>query len=214
MKRSESIKEYASAFSKFQSEITNPKMTKDNPFFKSQYSPLDEVLRVVRPVLAKYGLSVSQDVSTHEERIDHVVIVTTIMHESGEYSDSSPLVFPAFQKLRDGRHEFNAQGAGSSITYGKRYQLQASLGIAADSDDDGETQSHGPANNYAPRNIVSTPTEATLKAKYQLVMGSIEGFDEYTKGLREKGHDEAYILGALDKAFAKKKEQEKKQPIV
>jgi hypothetical protein len=207
MKRSEIFKEFPGAFAKFQAEVTNPKMTADNPYFKSKYAPLDEVLKVVRPVLAKYGLSVMQDVSTHEERTDHVVIVTEVMHESGEWKQTDPLVFPAFQKLKDGRHEFNSQGAGSSITYAKRYQLQAALGIAADSDDDGETQSHGTSHNYAPPKTIKTPTEATLKARFQLATGSAEGFEDYIKGLRDKGHDDAYILSAIDRAMEKKKTQ-------
>lgn len=209
MKKSETFKEFASSFAKFQLEVTNPKMTADNPYFKSKYAPLDEVLKVVRPILAKHGLSVYQDVSTHEERTDHVVIVTTIMHESGEWLESSPLTLPAFQKLKDGRSEFNAQGAGSAITYAKRYSLQASLGIAADSDSDGEEQ-QGRTSYQAPKTPkpLNTPTQATLAAKYQLVMGSRDGFEEYCKKLHDQGKDDSYILNALEKAQAKKKQQE------
>lgn len=205
MKRSETFKELPAAFSKFQAEVTNPKMTADNPYFKSKYAPLDEVLKVVRPVLSKYGLSVTQEVFTNEKKPDHVVVKTYIFHESGEFVEYNPLVLPAFQKLRDGRTEFNSQGAGSSITYAKRYHLQAVLGITADSDDDGEAQAHGPNPSYAPPKTNTAPTEAQLKAKYQLVMGGdVSGFDKYVKDMREKGHDELYISSALDKALAKK----------
>jgi hypothetical protein len=207
MKRSETFKELPDAFSQFQSEVMNPKLTKDNPYFKSKYSPLDEVLKVVRPVLSKYGLSVTQEVYTPEGTPDHIGVITSINHKSGEWVEFKPLILPAFQKLKDGRHEFNSQGAGSSITYAKRYQLQAALGIAADSDDDGETQSHGTSHNYAPPKTIKTPTEATLKARFQLATGSAEGFEDYIKGLRDKGHDDAYILSAIDRAMEKKKTQ-------
>lgn len=206
MKRSETFASFAKAFSQFQAEVTNPKMTADNPYFKSKYAPLDEILKGVRPVLSKYGLSVFQDVATHEERHDHVVIITTIYHESGEWLESSSLILPAFQKLKNGEKEFNAQGAGSSISYAKRYQLQAALGIAADSDDDGENQ-QGDRTPYVPKNMVSTPSEATLKAKYQLVMKKTDGFEEYCQKLRDQGHDDAYIGRALDKAKQKQEQQ-------
>jgi hypothetical protein len=213
MKRSDTFKEFASAFAKFQSEVQNPKLTADNPYFKSKYAPLDEVLRVVRPELTKHGLSIFQDVSTDSEKPDHVVITTLVMHESGEWLQSDPLVLPGFQKLKDGRTEFNAQGAGSSITYAKRYQLQAALGIAADSDDDGEVsvgrnQYQAPAK---PQPQSNAPSDAQIAAKYQLVMGSREGLEDYVKKLHDQGKDNSYIMNALDKAFSKKQKEKQQQ---
>lgn len=195
MKRSETFAEFAKAFSKFQAEVTNPKMTADNPHLKSKYAPLAEVFNTVRPILAKYGLSVFQDVATQD---DKAVITTTIIHESGEFLESSPLFIPAAR----GGKPVDAQGIGSAISYGKRYQLQASIGVAADSDDDGENISSD--NQYIPTNMVGKSSaeneEAALKVKYQLVMGQIEGFADYVKNLRDKGHDNAYINAALDHA--------------
>lgn len=204
MKRSESISKLTKALNQFQAEVQNPKFNRKNEHLKNRYADLSEILTTVRPVLTKYGLSITQEVFTVERQPEHVAIKTTIFHESGEYMEFNPLSLPAYQKLKDGRKEFNAQGAGSSITYAKRYQLQSVLGIAADDDVDGEVQYDQTA--YTPKTTITTPTEATLKAKYQLVMGSIEGFDEYVKGIREKGHDDTYIVSALDKALEKRKQ--------
>lgn len=199
MNSSDTRKEFSEAFTQFQAEVTNPKMTAKNPYFNSKYSPLSDVLNTVRPILSKYGLSVSQDVASQEDKI---AVTTIILHKSGEYIESSPLVLPAYQKLRDGRTEFNAQGAGSAITYAKRYSLQSILGIAADEDDDAEGQVHGPKPS---KQNIATPTEATLKAKYQLVKGSLDGYESYIQSLKDKGHDNIYIVKALDKALEKKK---------
>lgn len=205
MKKSELFKELPAALAKFQAEVTNPKMTADNPHLKSKYAPLAEVFNTVRPILAKYGLSVLQDVYTEE---DKAVIVTTIFHESGEWLESSPLCLPAGRLLKDGRLELTAQTIGSAISYGKRYQLQAAMGVAADQDTDGEDLRNEPIPLHVPNNLISKPSEATLKAKYQLVMQKLEGYEEYCQNLRDQGRDDQYISAALDKAYEMKKAKE------
>ena len=126
MNKSESIKELATALAKFQEEVTNPKNTADNPFFKSKYAPLNDVLSLVRPILSKNGLSLLQSPSGDGERI---VITTMLMHSSGEWIELDPLMLKA--------DKVTAQGAGSAITYGRRYAVSAILGISSEDDDDG-----------------------------------------------------------------------------
>lgn len=126
MNKSESITEIAAALSKFQGEITNPINTATNPFFKSKYAPLNDVLNLVRPILSKYGLSVVQAPSGDGENI---IVTTTLLHLSGEYIEFPNLVLKA--------DKATAQGAGSAITYARRYALSAILGISSEDDDDG-----------------------------------------------------------------------------
>lgn len=126
MKKSESITKLAVALAKFQGEVNNPSNTATNPFFKSKYAPLDTVLNTVRPILSKHGLSIIQTPSTEENCI---VVTTILIHESGEFIETEPL------KLK--MDKITAQGAGSAITYARRYSLSAVLGIASEDDDDG-----------------------------------------------------------------------------
>ena len=126
MNKSESIKELATALAKFQEEVTNPKNTADNPFFKSKYAPLNDVLTLVRPILSKNGLSLLQSPSVGGERI---IITSMLMHSSGEWIELDPLMLKA--------DKVTAQGAGSAITYGRRYAVSAILGISSEDDDDG-----------------------------------------------------------------------------
>ena len=128
MNRSETIVELATALSKFQGEISNPANTATNPFFKSKYAPLETVLNTVRPILSKHGLSVIQAPFTEGE---HVVITTTLLHESGEFMEFPPLSLKM--------EKVSAQGAGSAITYGRRYAVSAILGISSEDDDDGNS---------------------------------------------------------------------------
>lgn len=131
MQKSDSIKNIAKALAAFQSEVKNPTKTTDNPFFKSKYAPLSEILNTVRPLMAKHGLSILQAPSGDGAQIS---ITTLITHESGEWIEADPLILRA--------EKATAQGAGSAITYGRRYALSSMLGISSEEDDDGNQASN------------------------------------------------------------------------
>lgn len=114
------------ALAKAQSEMPLVKKTENNPFFKSKYAGLPSVLEVVLPVLHNNGLYLSQSPVTEGERIG---VKTTITHaESGDSLESS---FTMQLSKND------PQGAGSAITYARRYALVSMLGLNVDEDDDG-----------------------------------------------------------------------------
>jgi ERF superfamily len=211
MKRSEGIIELSKALSKFQAKVQNPKMTAENKHGGYRYAPLSEVLNVCRPLMAEVGLSFIQDVYMEGE---NAVVTTLLMHESGEWMESSPLTLPAHKKYKDGKTDFTPQTAGSGISYAKRYQLQALMGIAADEDTDAEDVSHPtePKGAYVPNNLVSSVSDATLKAKYQLYKGTLDGFAEYVDRLRnEKGYDNNKIDKILTQAIEDQRNQKNQQ---
>lgn len=97
----------------------------NNPFFKSKYAPLHEVMKAIQPHLAKHRLAVSQFVTNIN---GDSALRTILLHESGQYiEDTSPLVLA----------KADPQGQGSAITYARRYGVMAVLGLVADEDDDG-----------------------------------------------------------------------------
>ncbi|OZV11697.1 hypothetical protein CIW83_13685 [Tissierella sp. P1] len=126
MNKSDSITELAKVLATFQGEIKNLSNTATNPYYKSKYAPLNDVLNLVRPLLSENGLSVVQAASGGGENI---VVTTTLIHESGEWME-----FPSLVLKSD---KATAQGAGSAITYARRYALSAVLGILSEDDDDG-----------------------------------------------------------------------------
>ncbi|MCM8710509.1 ERF family protein [Clostridium sp. SYSU_GA19001] len=130
MNKSESIKELCTALNKFQMEVNNPKNTEKNNFFQSKYAPLDVVINTVKPALTKHGLAVFQNVSGNGESI---TVTTMITHISGEWIESEPLTL----NNSDSKGVSLAQAAGISITYARRYQLSAMLGISSEDDTDG-----------------------------------------------------------------------------
>ncbi|HNR26169.1 MAG TPA: ERF family protein [Methanobacteriaceae archaeon] len=110
-----------------QSEIHNPSNTATNPFLKSKYAPLNEILNMVRPLCNKHGFFLFQDISGDGE---FVTVETNILHRTGHSIRSGELEIKPDKK--------GIQGAGAAITYMRRYQLLSLLGIAGEDDNDGE----------------------------------------------------------------------------
>ena len=133
MEHSESIGKIAEALAEFQAEVKDPARDKDNPYFKSKYVAIDGLLAAVRPILAKHGLSVIQSTGGNGQDIS---VTTEILHTSGEWIRTDALVLKAVKA--------DPQGAGSAVTYGRRYSLSAALGVAWDDDDDGNAASTPP----------------------------------------------------------------------
>jgi len=126
MKTSESIKEIATALSKFQSEAKDT--FKGKKGYGYNYAPLDEVLKQNRALMASNGLSHIQS-ETFEQGI--VTVSTLLMHISGEWIETTAQSPYAQMK---GMNDY--QSIGSGITYLRRYGLSAALGIASDEDID------------------------------------------------------------------------------
>ena len=139
MEHSESIAKLAAGLLAFQDEVKDPARDGENPHFRSKYVQIDGLLAAVRPILAQHGLSVVQSTGGDGQ---NVTITTMILHTSGEWLKTDALTLRAQQAT--------PQGAGSAITYGRRYSLSAALGVAWDDDDDG--------------NAASTPPKAEKKA--------------------------------------------------
>lgn len=118
------------ALAKAQSEFPLIKKEDTNPFFKVKYAGLPSVLEVVLPVLHANGLYLVQTPVSDGERIG---VVTDITHaETGECISGRFTMALA---------KNDPQGAGSAITYARRYALVAMLGLNVDEDDDGNSAS-------------------------------------------------------------------------
>ena len=127
MLKSDSIQNLAAALAKAQSRLQNAKNTVDNPFYKSKYAPLGDILDLVRPALAENNLSIVQYPSSEDGKT--IAIHTMLAHASGEYIDFDPLTLTA--------DKITPQGAGAAITYGRRYSISGIFNIASEDDDDG-----------------------------------------------------------------------------
>ena len=132
MKTSDSIELISAALVSAQGEAEHANFDSQNPHFKSKYASLAEVIDTMKGVLLKNGLAVIQ---LPEYREGCHVLITRILHTSGQYIESEMLLNPV---------KNDPQGVGSAITYGKRYSLIGILCIASEQDDDGNNASHKP----------------------------------------------------------------------
>lgn len=136
-KKSESINKLAIALVKAQSEITSISKDSENTHFKSKYATLNNIIDETRPILAKNGLAILQMPGGDGE---NVIMKTMILHESGEWMETEPLVMRPVKN--------DPQGMGSCITYARRYSYSALLSISTEEDDDGNASSHAPNSSY------------------------------------------------------------------
>ena len=155
MEKSESIKEIASALCKFQGVVAKVKKTETNPFFKSKYADLSAILDVIREPLFECGLSFVQIPSSKYE------LTTLLMHISGEWISGTFEMKP----VKD-----DPQGAGSVITYQRRYALGSILGLNIDIDDDANEASK-PAKPSLPK--LTADNDQFLKAKHAIETGVV-----------------------------------------
>ena len=129
MKTSPEIAELAKALAAAQGKF--PQILKDQKAEAGKYSyyyaDLAAVIEGVKPALAEAGLSFLQSPQTNGKT---VTITTLLLHASGQFVESDPLVMDAVSTM--------PQAIGSVVSYGRRYQLSAMLGIAAEKDDDGK----------------------------------------------------------------------------
>lgn len=125
MKRSDSIKEIATAMARAQAAMTFAKKDSANPFFKAKYADFASVIEAIRQPFGDNGLAFMQFPVASDK--PEVGIETVITHVSGEWISSDPFFIPV--------NKADAQGYGSAITYIKRYSLQAIVGVPSDDDD-------------------------------------------------------------------------------
>jgi len=131
MNQSENIGELAAALSKAQATMHNAKKDADNPYFKSKYADLTSIWSACREHLTLNGLAVVQ---TTDESDDAVVVVTKLIHSSGQWMEGRLKMKPV---------KNDPQGIGSCISYARRYALAAMVGVCTE-DDDAEAATRGP----------------------------------------------------------------------
>jgi hypothetical protein len=136
--QSNEINELAKALVSAQAEFSAVPKGSVNPFFKSKYAGLPEVVQHTAPVLAKHGLAVSQFITHDESGSDS--LLTYLIHSSGQYIAYSMRLHLAKEDM---------QSFGSACTYARRYSYMSALGLVADEDDDANSATKAKQNSPA-----------------------------------------------------------------
>jgi hypothetical protein len=149
MKKSESIKLIAKALQTFHVKCDTIKKDAKNPFFKSSYASLANILDSINEPLIESGLSLTQFPTGTDG------LTTILMHESGEFIAGEFSMKP----VKD-----DPQGRGSCLSYMRRYGISAVLCLNIDEDDDANAATYGKSTPDADdRPWLNKDTEAFLK---------------------------------------------------
>lgn len=125
--RSSDLKDLFTSLAKAQAEMQTAGLSAENPYFKTRYADLAAIVKASRPALTKNGLSIIQQIITHDD--GHTYLHTMLAHASGQWVESRVRIVPP---------KTDVQSLGSYITYLRRYSIAALCGIVtSDEDDDG-----------------------------------------------------------------------------
>lgn len=104
----------------------------ENSEYGSSYVPLDDVMDKAIELLSGHKIAVMQPAVTDQN--DHLALKTMLVHVSGvAYAETSRLALP----------KPDPQGHASSITYARRNNLMAMLGLTAKNEDDDGNKASG-----------------------------------------------------------------------
>ncbi len=118
--------ELVEALTLAQDEIKHADQDGKNPYFKSDYATLEQVISTVKPVLNKHGVMFQQ--ISHKSDVG--ACVETWFFGHGGMLSTGPVTIAATQ--------IDPQAFGSAFTYAKRYSLSLACGIGHQKDDDAE----------------------------------------------------------------------------
>ncbi|MBP1907804.1 hypothetical protein J2Z32_004493 [Paenibacillus turicensis] len=102
--------------------------TKSGGSYKFSYTDLSGIFEALKTVYKDNGIAILQEPKTFFEDGKLMLSVETmLLHQSGEWVKSDPLIVFASNNMQD---------LGGQITYMKRYSLSAISGISTEKDDD------------------------------------------------------------------------------
>lgn len=163
------------------------KISKDsnNPFFKSKYFDINQLLEHLEPLFQKYNLLCVQPIS------DGKVTTRLIDVESGDFMDSS-------LQLSDFK---DPQKTGSEVTYFRRYTLQSLLGLQAE-DDDGNKASGNVTKPQAKKDDLPVVWLSEKQLESIIQKGNAKEALDYYDGKTERtSPDGKKVKYAMKKAF-------------
>ena len=170
--------------------MTSAVATGTNPHFKSEYAPLDEVIKAVKKPLNSNGIFFLQKVYVAEGG----QCVETEFHDH----DSVLKAGKVFVKC----DKSTAQGYGSSLSYAKRYSLQTACGLPTGDDDDANASTDEVKPKAKPK-PVDTDADKEKKAKQFIlnVVKTVEGMADDVSGVDSIIKAQKKVIDRLEVAY-------------
>lgn len=167
-----------------------------NQEIQSRYSRFEDIHRIVKPILAKFNLTISFNIDHHESQITVQPILA--------YADADVAFEERGGKMVlaiDTTGSKNAtQGAGSAASYGKRHSMKAMLNIVeGGEDDDGQST----AALSLPAEKIELIEEARKEAE-----GGTDAYQAYFAALDKK--DQGFLAYSVSESGMPFHEQNKR----
>jgi len=121
----EALRAFNTAFTAAQAEF--PRVFKSKQAHNSNYAPYADIVAAIRPVLDKHGLSFRHKIKSDDSGIS---VTCVLAHETGHSEETTMSAPPDTSGSKN-----NIQAIGSSVTYLKRYTLEAITGLVTTDDD-------------------------------------------------------------------------------
>lgn len=171
-----------------------PPFIANNRAGKFPYADLRTILETVKPILDAHDVRIRQGEETSfsfdegggvKGRL--AVIYTDLVHTQTGQFERTQVTIP-YTKL-------DAQGAGSALTYGRRYTLLAALGMTnAEADDDGDDTAPKPMDKAAPDSAelvrmkgsidkIKSPTDLV---EWRTKAENVKAYNRLSEGERER----------------------------
>lgn len=150
-----------------QSSICGLKKDAKNPYHKSNYMSLSQVVNNLKPILYKHDCYSSHELGLSDN--EKPFLATKIVYKDGSVLLQCKSPLPV-------KDSGDPQKLGSAITYMRRYNLTALLELEEDDDDgNGATQPATKQNQFQKlNNAASGEMEATLKAANEKMFDTIK----------------------------------------
>lgn len=138
-----------------QKELQPVKKEGKNPHYGNDYAKYEDLVEECKKCCNNNNLFITHIISNIE---GHAILTTRIIHLSGEKIESS---MPLLNKAG------TDQGMGSSISYAKRYTLEALMGMSTTKDDDGNAASQSvQQEDSIPNEISTNPGDKIIHFKW------------------------------------------------
>ena len=176
--QSPEIDKIALALSKAQSNFEVASKNKDNPYYKSSFSDLSELIKSSRKYLTENSLSLSSMV--YED--DNKYLIMQVTHSSGQFFRSIKILNPVKPDI---------QSFSAYLSYAQRI-LYSKLLCLSSSDDDGESERIALQENYK----ASQPpvTEKISSDQLKVLLQEIKNNETLIQGIKD-----AYKISCLSK---------------
>ncbi len=168
MNNSPELNEIFKALSAFQGELGNASKNVEKQGISWKYADLAECINVAKPHLARNGLAVTQFMGMYDGKQS---LTTMLTHSSGQYISDEVQLPGAVLHGSSGKNP--VQVLGSAITYVRRYNYAAIIGMAQEDDDGCSANGAKPASQ--PEDDKPWYNEPNYQADLEGVTAAIRG---------------------------------------